>query len=391
MRYRQLMLAFVVGSVTLALLEASMSKARAEKKVATNDSTVQPFQPPLVVAGSPRARGLAYGTHFREGIHEFLNTQVYDAFADKPATRDEMLQFAGACGAVVKEATPMVAEEYEGIAEGSGLSFDEIMLINLHEEFYHRGQLPKPGHCTAVAVAPSDSGDDHAYVGQTWDWFPSVVDMSAAVEWQRDHEASVLAFGFPGMPTGAGMNSSGIALCWTSGGLEKNREKETARVGLPSYVLINHLLAQKDMESVIREAKRDLHSGWFTFVMNDSSGDLVNIEGSPSGVTVERSQDHLARVSYGTREQLGTAADRPLKRHARCEKMYSLLQASAGSNNLATLQKYFTDQQFGIVAGKKAKNKTIAMMVFDLTDRKAYLSRGPEFNLQWREIEFSKK
>ena len=73
-------------------------------------------------------------------------------------------------------------------------------------------------------------------------------------------------------------------------------------MGVPSYMLIAHLLAQRDIESVIHEAKRDKHAGWFTFVIADSEGRLVNVEGSPEGVAIERPKDRLARALYGTRK-----------------------------------------------------------------------------------------
>ena len=264
----------------------------------------QPFAPAFVVSGTPRERGLAYGKHFKDGIHEFLSVEIYDAFVGHPASKQEMLAYAAECGKVAKEVCPMIAEECEGIAEGAGISFDEVVLIHSHEEVYHLSTLPMHGHCTAVAVAPSDTGDGHTYVGQTWDWMTRVAGKSSVVEWRRKEGPSVLAYGFPGMAMGAGLNSDGIALCWTSANLDK-KPKQSPRVGVPSYMLIAHLLAQSDVESVIREARRDKHAGWFTFVMADGEGNLVNIEGSPLGVAIERPKDRLARAYFGTREMTG--------------------------------------------------------------------------------------
>jgi hypothetical protein len=262
------------------------------------------------------------------------------------------------------------------------VTFDEIMLINLHEEFYHRTGVPKHGHCTAVAVAPPDTGNKQTCVGQTWDWMESVAGLSAVVQWQREEGASVLAYGFPGMPMGAGLNSAGIALCWTSANL--NDRQTMPRIGLPSYVLIAHLLCQTDLDSVIREASKDKHAGWFTFVVADGQGHLVNIEGSPLGIVVERATDRLVRVSYGTRQMAGTPSGEPVQLHPRCRKMYELLDKSAGKNDLNRLQQYFANPEYEICAGKA----TIDMMVFDTTNRIAYLSRGPGYRVAWREFRF---
>jgi isopenicillin-N N-acyltransferase-like protein len=314
-----------------------------------------------------------------------LQKEIYAPFAGHPNTEKQLLEYALDCSKAVRAECPLIAEEFEGVADGAGLTFEEIVLINLHEELYHRTDLPKHGHCTAVAVGPSYTGNDHSYVGQTWDWMQSVAGKSRVTEWRRAEGASVLAYGFPGMPMGAGMNAEGIALCWTSAGLEI--EGQTPRVGIPSYMLIAHLLAQHDMDGVIQEAKKNKHAGWFTFVMADGNGRLVNIEGSPDRVVVEEADGRLARVLYGSRVMAGVQVGEPVPLHARCQKMYDLLSETKGKNDLARLQGYFADPNYAINVGKS----TIDMMVYDTTARAAYLSRGSSYSVAWREYVFGDK
>src|SRR5262249_21494493 len=211
-----------------------------------------------------------------------LRKEIDAAFVGRPSTKAQMLRYAAACGQVVRAECPLIAEEFQGIAEGAGLTFEEVVLINLHEELSHRTDLPQHGHCTAVAVGPPDTGNGHTYVGQTWDWMPSVAGKSRVTAWRRGWGVSVLAYGFPGLPMGAGVNADGIALCWTSAGL--GNQGLAPRVGIPSYLLIAHLLAQRDLDAVVREARKNRHAGWFTFVLADGHGRLVNIEGSPERV-----------------------------------------------------------------------------------------------------------
>ena len=347
---------------------------------------VSAFEPPVILSGTARERGLAYGRRFAGAVRQFLDAEIYQPFVGKPASREAMRRYAADCGRVVRDVCPMVAEEFEGIAAGAGVSFDEVILINLHEELYHRGDLPKSGHCTAVAVGPPMTAGATTYVGQTWDWMTSVAGKSAVTEWRRGEAendgVSVLAYGFPGMPTGAGLSSAGIALCWTSAALGTNGE--TPRVGIPSYALITHLLSQKDMDAVVREAKRDRHAGWFTFVMADGRGNLLNVEGSPEGVAVERSTGSLMRVGYGSRKMTGTPEGQAPPLHGRCATLYGLLKGSEGRTDLATLQKYLAAPEHGISVGEA----TIDLMVYDTTARKAYLSRGASYGIEWREFRF---
>jgi len=333
-----------------------------------------------VIAGKPRERGRQYGQLLKDGIAAFLDKEIYKPFIQKPAPKDELLRYAAACGKVVREVCPIVYDELEGTAEGSGLTLEEILLINLHEELYHRGALPKVPHCTAVAVGPPDT-TGATLVGQTWDWMETVYGLSSLVEW-RTGGVSVLAYGFPGMWAGAGLSSSGFALCWTSADL--GTKALGARVGIPSYVLIAHLLYQENLAEALKEAGRDKHAGWFTFVVGNKDGTLVNIEGSPGGVSIEKTKGQLARVGFGSREMTRTPTGKPVKLHERCEKMHAHLTAASGKVDVAKMQQIFADPKCGISVGKP----TIDMMVYDCTNLSAHLSRGPSYKTEWKTFTF---
>ena len=60
-----------------------------------------------------------------------------------------------------------------------------------------------------------------------------------------------------------------------------------------AYVLLAHLLYQPTLDAAIEAAKRGRHAGWFTFVMADGSGRLLNVEGSPEGVACEEAERTL--------------------------------------------------------------------------------------------------
>jgi hypothetical protein len=344
---------------------------------------VAPFGDVIEIAGNARDRGRQYGRCFSDGIHEFLNREIYTAFDGQPATKDNLLRYAGACAKVISAECPVIADELEGMAEGSGLRLEEHVLLTLHEELYHRGVLPPVPHCTAVAVGKPDTRDGITYVGQTWDWMPSVAGMSTMLAWRRSDGPSLLAYAFPGLWVGAGLNASGLALCWTSADLGVSGQM--ARVGLPSYVLLAHLLYQESLDAVREAAGRNKHAGWFTFVMADGNGRLMNIEGSPAGIEVDEVTGRLIRVGFGTRRMSRTAADQTVARHPRCQTMDKLLDEVPGRVELATLQRSFSEPSCGICVG----TNTIDMMVFDCTHRTAHLSRGSTYGVAWQEYGFT--
>jgi hypothetical protein len=335
-----------------------------------------------VITGSPRERGRSYGQKFKSGIHSFLNAEIYKAFSDRPAKRDDMLRYANACAGEIKTFSPVIFEELEGMAEGAGLGLSELVLLTLHEELYHRGVLPPIEHCTAVAAGPPLTVDQTTLVGQTWDWMTSVAGKSSVMHWKRSEGPSVLAYGFPGLWVGAGMNSAGLALCWTSADL--GNHQTGARVGVPAYVLLTHLLYQPTLADAVREAEKGRHAGWFTFVLADGKGSLVNIEGAPGRLSVERHRGRLARVGFGSRKMTGTPAQAEVKLHERCRHMYELLDGARGKLDRAGLQHFFAEPKCGICVGKS----TIDMMVFNTSTREAFVSRGSSYGASWRRFTF---
>ena len=339
------------------------------------------FPPAQEFAGSPRERGLAYGREFKDGIGEFLAREIHGAFIGPKHTKDDVRRYAAACGREIAGFSPEIFSELEGIAEGAGIALEDAVMITLHEELYHRGVLPKVDHCTVVAAAPPVTRDGRAYLGQTWDWLESVYGTSRVLRWRRTAGPDVLAYGFPGLPVGAGLNAAGLALCWTSADLGDHALG--ARVGIPSYVLLTHLLYQKSLDDAAAEARRAKHAGWFTFVMADGEGRLLNLEGSPAELAVEWGKGRMVRSGFAS-EQMKRRKQGARTNKSQCDAADRWLDSITGKADAAALRAFFSERDNGVCAGKA----TIDVMLFDTTKREAHLSRGPHHKLAWKTFRF---
>jgi isopenicillin-N N-acyltransferase-like protein len=344
-----------------------------------------------VISGKPRERGKQYGQRFKNPIRDFLDKEIVQLRAPT-ASRDELRRYAGQCIKAIQEYSPVIVEELEGMAEGSGLNLEELVLITLHEEVAgHKGsQLPAVTHCTALAAAPPDTIDRHAYVGQNWDWMNSAYGLSSLLLWKRPEGPSVLAYSFPGLWVGAGLNSAGLALCWTWG---NDMGIKAPRVGIPSYVLIAQMLYQDTLAGALKEAERAGHAGWFAFVLGDADGNLATVDGTPEKLVIQRPRGHTARASYACREILGGAPDQPLQLHPQCQRMFDLLASGKGKLDRSKIKSFFADHQSTICkhpgfiqAG--SPGFTIDSMLFDCTAREAHLSRGPGCSGRWKTFTF---
>jgi hypothetical protein len=209
----------------------------------------------------------------------------------------------------------------------------------------------------------------------------SVFGLSSMLHWKRTEGPSLLSYAYPGLWVGAGLNSAGLALCWTSAA-DKIKQP---RVGVPAYVYLTHLLYQKSLEDVESEARRVPHAGWFTFVMADGEGRLLNVEGSPEELAIERHRGTLARVLFASK-QMTRAADggEKIKVHDRCRLAEKVLKESSGKLDGEFLKQLFADPKGGICQGKG----TIDMMVFNTTAREAIVSRGSSYGTRWKKFTF---
>jgi hypothetical protein len=100
-----------------------------------------------VISGKPRERGRQYGEKFKDAIHAFLDKEIVKIRAPT-ASRYELLRYAGQCTKAIQKYSPVIVEELEGMAEGSGLQLEELVLLTLHEEVagHKKGQLPVVTH-----------------------------------------------------------------------------------------------------------------------------------------------------------------------------------------------------------------------------------------------------
>lgn len=95
--------------------------------------------------------GKDYGRQAKEMIAHSINDykQVFALSSDR--SWEEMQEFALSFVDITRREMPEVMEEVEGIAEGSGFSLADIMIVNCR---YEITKFPKKNECTTGAVLP---------------------------------------------------------------------------------------------------------------------------------------------------------------------------------------------------------------------------------------------
>jgi len=151
-------------------------------------------------------------------------------------------------------------------------------------------------------------------------------------------------------------------------------------------VLLAHLLYQPTLEDALREVQRVPRAGWSILMMADAQGNLACIEVSPREVALDRKRGYVARDNAYRTPQLfrAWALDNP-DLQGRYEKANALLAQGAGKIDAGYIQHMYDDTRKGIGRGV-----TLDMLIFDVTARQAYISRGPLYGVDWHRYAFSK-
>jgi len=232
----------------------------------------------ITVEGAPRTRGRRYGAgasilvqrciaSYRKIFEERAGLAWNDAVVHGRRFLPMIERFA-----------PESLEEMRGIADGAGVPFDAILVLNCRSELMFaaarsKGEMP-PSECTSFAVSPAASADGHMLLGQNWDWVPFARDVCVMVDVHRQDKPSFATIVEAGMLAKIGMNAAGFGLCTNT----LVSERDSGHIGVPYHVMLRALLDAEsvaDAGRILGSTERALSAN---YLVADRSGQAMNFE-----------------------------------------------------------------------------------------------------------------
>jgi isopenicillin-N N-acyltransferase-like protein len=238
----------------------------------------------LKLTGSPRERGLTHGEEFADEIER--NLEIYlDVFEHKGSDEGTVYEQAEQFVPLIEDENEAYAEEMRGVAEGSGLSIEDVTILNARYEVMYSAFKQAadeineglPDACTAFGVRNSLSDDGHTYVGQNWDWMPGLETFVMDVELEdgADHVAMTEA----GIVGGKiGVNEAGLAM--TLNGLVTEHDGEEP-FRKPYHVRFREVLASERMDAAIEPLIARDRACSANVIVGHESGEMIDLELSP--------------------------------------------------------------------------------------------------------------
>ena len=242
--------------------------------------------PLIEVSGTPYARGVSHGAQATARIR--LGISHYTAQLrklDLDAARVEAL--VAAYVPIIDAFDPTYCVEMRGIAEGAGVTFADVALLNARTEILKLASRPDllaqlmadegPDGCTGLVALPEATADGSVIHAQNWDWKAECAETSVVLRILRDDGPDILTFTEAGGLARSGFNAAGIGI--TANYLESDRDY--AKTGVPLALIRRKVLEQADVAMAMRAVYCTAKSGSNNMMISHCGGIAIDFECAP--------------------------------------------------------------------------------------------------------------
>ena len=244
-----------------------------------------PF-PLIEVSGPPRERGRQYGrqaaARIARGVEHYTE-QLGRMRVDWPAIRGLVQDYVPE----IERFEPAYVEEMRGIAEGAGLDFEAVVLLNARTEILKLGgqsrQRRKPkadtenDACTGVVALPEATASRRVIHAQNWDWKAECAETAVVLSVHRDDGPDFLTFTEAGGLARSGFNAAGIAI--TANYLECDRDYR--QLGVPLALIRRKVLESEHVALAMRAVYATPKSGANNMMVSHMGGVAIDFECAP--------------------------------------------------------------------------------------------------------------
>ncbi|HEV2674988.1 MAG TPA: C45 family peptidase [Aliidongia sp.] len=246
---------------------------------------ITPF-PFVSVSGTPYERGRQYGAGLRDRV--VASARLYGK------TLDELgYDSVGKTRLIKRFATQIEGfgahylEEMRGVADGSGVAFEDIVMINARTEVIAQArrekdagiaEVPDPDDgCTGAVIMPERSVTGALIHGQNWDWRAECAETAIVLRVRRDDGPDFLTFVEAGGLARCGLNAAGVAI--TANYLES--ERDFTQTGVPLSLIRRKVLEQEHFALAMRAVATTPKTCSNNMMLSTVQGFAIDFECAP--------------------------------------------------------------------------------------------------------------
>ncbi|KAI9151361.1 GMC oxidoreductase [Paramyrothecium foliicola] len=343
-----------------------------------NNPLVQITMLELHCSGSPYEIGIQHGSQAKDKVHSSLS--FYNNLFQKTCS----MEWADVCDEASKYIGPLTkhfdayTEEMRGIADGAGVSFLDILALNVRTEitfglFTQRKASPPLDGCTSLAYV-LDSGT--SVLAQNWDWQKEQSESLFVCHIEQVGKPKFVMVTEGGIIGKLGFNERGVGVC-----MNAIRAKTVNTLQLPVHLALRMILESESRQEAIQDLQNCGIAGSAHILVGDATGS-TGLECTSIGIK-RIEMDHERKVVHSNHlilehpraEESPWLQDSPF-RLARMEELLSAkLKESPGIDEIFEL---FKDEE-GYPASinrlqvNGCETQTLFTIRMDLTARRGSL------------------
>jgi isopenicillin-N N-acyltransferase-like protein len=339
--------------------------------------------PLIEVDGGDFERGLQHGGQaaelIRANLEGYWRLFQHETGLDHLAVLEQARQYLEPSQGYA----PHLVDEMRGIAEGAGVSLDEILALNCRTEIFSLRTIPLAQECTALFVAPEMTADGHTLVAQNWDWADALRGGLVLLRVKRPGEPTALMLTEAGMVGKIGQNSAGLGVCLNF------LRHDHRRVGVPLHLILRQAISAPRLSLTVAAVYRALRADAGNYLLAHASGQAVDLEATPSDVGVLHPESgllahtnhfltpHLQEGDRGVIESKSTSL--------RYSRALNLLRSRVGAITVETLKEVLRDhfhrpnsicRHPDPIQPEIERIATLASVIMDLTAGEMHVASG---------------
>jgi isopenicillin-N N-acyltransferase-like protein len=356
--------------------------------------------PVVHLTGDARAQGEQHGRELQRRIAHNLDVYFERFACEVGLSRLEVLSWARRYAEAIEKQSPAYHAAMQGVADGAGFAFDEIVALNVrYEILYYQfgknalaaaqaaGTKLEPDGCTAFVVLPEASANGHLLLGQNWDWIP---DVQGAVLRTTDPDTGHETLGFTEAGiVGAkiGLSSAGVGLCIN--GMTTTAD-DWSRLSKPVHVRCWEILRAPDLDAAVRVITDEARACSTNFLVAQAPDRVADIEAAPNAVRLLSCEDGcLVHTNHFVDPDVLGIVEPPNERRVfsrhRLSRLAALLQAKRplSVESIQDSLRDHEDHPFGVCRHENLEEPpelhyiTVTSAVMDLDACTLHITDGP--------------
>jgi isopenicillin-N N-acyltransferase-like protein len=329
----------------------------------------------IEVSGPPRELGQQIGEAAREETRGFCEVALERVNKTVAVSRERAIDVVRRSTEFAEKYRPDLVEELRGTAEAAGVTLDDLMLLQVRNQFTPE----KEGGCTSFSILPQTATT--SIVGQTWDNDPVLDEFTIVLTRRPDGRPATISCTQAGLISYMGFSETGIGACVNT------LPAPSRDVGVPHYFTLRELFEAASLEGAAQAIQR-AHRAIPANIMLATPDGPADLEVTIDDVHVLRPEAEGRWVAHSNHclhpDLLPVNEDFPelIQSHARKHRIDNLVSSTGGSlEDLKTVLSDHEDHPKSICRHENDDLEngfwiTVFALIIEPSERRMHISRG---------------